>query len=162
MRARATTAALLLAAGVTTLGCAATTPSRPAPSSPGSPSEPPERSDPPPPSPGGQGQAGSPDEVGLASWYGKAFAGRPTSSGERFDPKLLTAAHKKLPFGTWVEVRRVDTGRSVRVRINDRGPNGHAAHRIIDLSERAATELDMKSAGVVRVELRIVRDSSLP
>ena len=97
-----------------------------------------------------------PYEVGLASWYGRAFAGKPTSSGERFDPKLFTAAHKKLPFGTLVEVRRIDTGRTVRVRINDRGPNGRAAHRIIDLSQRAAEELDIIRAGVVRVELRIV------
>ena len=97
-----------------------------------------------------------PDQVGLASWYGKAFAGKRTSSGERFDPRLFTAAHKKLPFGTWVEVRRLDTGRTVRVRINDRGPNGRAAHRIIDLSQRAAEDLDIVREGVVRVELRIV------
>jgi rare lipoprotein A len=96
------------------------------------------------------------DQVGLASWYGAAFAGRRTSNGERFDPKRFTAAHKTLPFGTWVEVRRIDTGRTVRVRINDRGPNGRAAHRIIDLSQRAAEELDMVRAGVVRVELRVV------
>ena len=98
----------------------------------------------------------TPDQVGLASWYGSAFAGRRTSNGERFDPKLFTAAHKTLPFGTWVEVRRIDTGHSVRVRINDRGPNGSAAHRIIDLSQRAAEDLDIVRAGVVRVELRIV------
>ncbi len=97
------------------------------------------------------------DEVGLASWYGNAFAGRPTASGERFDPGQLTAAHKTLPFGTIVEVRRLDTGRTVRVRINDRGPNGHAANRIIDLSRRAAEELDMTRAGVVRVEVRRLR-----
>jgi rare lipoprotein A len=99
---------------------------------------------------------GEPDQVGLASWYGKAFAGKKTSSGERFDPALFTAAHRKLPFGTWVEVRRIDTGRAVRVRINDRGPNGRAAHRIIDLSQRAAEVLDIVRAGVVRVELRVV------
>lgn len=99
---------------------------------------------------------GAPHEVGVASWYGRAFAGKPTASGERFDPALFTAAHKKLPFGTWVEVRRVDTGRAVRVRINDRGPNGRAAHRVIDLSQRAAEELEMVRAGVARVELRIV------
>jgi len=98
----------------------------------------------------------APSEVGLASWYGRAFAGKPTASGERFDPARYTAAHKKLPFGTWVEVRRIDTGRSVRVRINDRGPNGRAAHRIIDLSQRAAEELDMVRAGVVRVEVRVL------
>lgn len=104
----------------------------------------------------GDRAAGEPDQVGLASWYGRAFAGRRTASGERFDPRLFTAAHKKLPFGTWVEVRSVDTGRTVRVRINDRGPNGHAAHRIIDLSQRAAEALDIVRAGVAKVELRIV------
>ncbi|MBX3199735.1 MAG: septal ring lytic transglycosylase RlpA family protein [Labilithrix sp.] len=112
-----------------------------------------------PPAEAGSGAAragGGPDQEGLASWYGKAFAGKPTASGERFDPTALTAAHKKLRFGTWVEVRRVDTGRAVRVRINDRGPNGRAAHRIIDLSQRAAEELDIIRAGVVRVELRVV------
>jgi rare lipoprotein A len=98
----------------------------------------------------------APEQVGLASWYGSAFAGKRTASGERFDPRLFTAAHRKLPFGTWVEVRRIDTGRTVRVRINDRGPNGRAAHRIIDLSQRAAEVLDIVRAGVVRVELRIV------
>lgn len=99
-----------------------------------------------------------PDEVGLASWYGRALAGRRTANGERFDPSLFTAAHKKLPFGTWVEVRRIDTGGTVRVRINDRGPNGRASHRIIDLSQRAAEELGIVRAGVARVELRILGD----
>jgi rare lipoprotein A len=96
------------------------------------------------------------DQVGLASWYGSEFAGRRTSNGERFDPRLFTAAHRELPFGTWVEVRRIDTGHTVRVRINDRGPNGRAANRIIDLSRRAAEEIDLVRSGVVRVELRIV------
>lgn len=96
-----------------------------------------------------------PDQVGNATWYGGAFAGRKTASGERFDPTQYTAAHRKLPFGTWVEVRRVDTGRVVRVRINDRGPFGHA-DRIIDLSRKAAEDLDLVRAGVVRVELRVV------
>jgi rare lipoprotein A len=97
-----------------------------------------------------------PDQVGIASWYGRAFAGKKTSSGERFDPRLFTAAHKQLPFGTWVEVRRIDTGRTVRVRINDRGPNGSAKARIIDLSQRAAEDLDIVREGVVRVEIRVV------
>jgi rare lipoprotein A len=96
-------------------------------------------------------------EVGEASWYGKNFAGKKTTNGERYDPRLFTAAHKRLPFGTWVEVRRVDTGRTVRVRINDRGPNGRAAHRVIDLSQRAAEELGIVRDGVARVELRVVR-----
>jgi len=96
------------------------------------------------------------DAVGTASWYGSELAGRRTASGERFDPRSYTAAHRTLPFGTWVEVRRVDTGRAVRVRINDRGPNGRAAGRLIDLSRRAAEDLDLIRVGVARVELRIV------
>lgn len=131
-------------------GCAAKREVRPSPRAPAAA---------PPPSEGArlpEASGRAPDQVGLASWYGRAFAGRKTSSGERFDPRLLTAAHRELPFGTWVEVRRPDTGRAVRVRINDRGPNGHARARIIDLSQRAAEELDLVRAGVARVELRIV------
>lgn len=94
-----------------------------------------------------------PDQVGMATWYG---SGKRTANGERFDPTQYTAAHRKLPFGTWVEVRRPDTGRAVRVRINDRGPWGHD-ERIIDLSRRAAEDLGMIRDGVVRIELRIVR-----
>jgi len=96
----------------------------------------------------------APLETGNASWYGQALAGRKTASGERFDPKLFTAAHRTLKLGTWVEVRRLDTRTSVRVRINDRGP--HVAGRIIDLSQRAAQELDIVRAGVARVEIRVV------
>lgn len=96
----------------------------------------------------------APLQVGNASWYGAALAGRKTASGERFDPSAFTAAHNTLKIGTWVEVRRVDTGRTVRVRINDRGP--HAAGRIIDVSRRAAEDLDLVRDGVTRVELRVV------
>lgn len=96
-----------------------------------------------------------PDQVGNATWYGGAFAGKKTANGERFDPNQYTAAHRKLPFGTWVEVRRIDTGRVVRVRINDRGPWGHD-DRIIDLSRKAAEDLDIVRAGVARVEVRVV------
>lgn len=106
--------------------------------------------------PGSTAPSTQPDQVGLASWYGRELAGHRTASGEIFDPRRFTAAHKQLPFGTWVEVRRVDTGRTVRVRINDRGPNGKAKSRVIDLSRRAAEELDFVHAGVVRVELRVV------
>jgi rare lipoprotein A len=95
------------------------------------------------------------DQAGLATWYGRAFAGKKTASGERFDPKKYTAAHRKLPFGTWVEVRRPDTGRAVRVRINDRGPWGDD-RRIIDLSQKAAEDLDIVHEGSSRVELRVV------
>lgn len=94
-------------------------------------------------------------QSGYATWYGRRFAGRRTANGERFDPARMTAAHLTLPFGTWVEVTRVDTGQRVRVRITDRGPYGSAS-RIIDLSEAAARELDMLRSGVAEVELRVV------
>ena len=95
------------------------------------------------------------DQTGLATWYGGAFAGKKTANGERFDPTKYTAAHRKLPFGTWVEVRRPDTGRTVRVRINDRGPFGDDK-RIIDLSRKAAEDLDVVREGVSRVEHRVI------
>jgi rare lipoprotein A len=94
-------------------------------------------------------------QEGYATWYGAAFAGRPTASGERFDPGQMTAAHRKLPFGTWVEVTRVDTGQTVRVRINDRGPFGHE-DRIIDLSHGAAEKIGLVRTGVTKVQLRVV------
>jgi rare lipoprotein A len=94
-------------------------------------------------------------QVGMATWYGDALAGHKTASGERFDPRAMTAAHRTLPIGTWVEVTRVDTGKRVRVRINDRGPFGKS-DRVIDLSKAAAKRIDMLRAGVVRVELRVV------
>jgi rare lipoprotein A len=97
----------------------------------------------------------NPDEVGLATWYGSQFAGKKTANGERFDPKAMTAAHRHLPFGTWVDVRRPDTGSSIRVRINDRGPWGDSK-RVIDLSRAAALELGIVGQGVVRVEIRVV------
>ena len=68
---------------------------------------------------------------GIASWYGKKFHGRKTSSGEVYDMYAMTAAHKTLPLGTWVRVRRLDSGKQIVVRVNDRGPFVHG--RIIDL-----------------------------
>jgi rare lipoprotein A len=94
-------------------------------------------------------------QVGDATWYGGKLAGHRTASGERFDPRQMTAAHRRLPLGTWVEVTRIDTGRRVRVRINDRGPFGHE-ERVIDLSRAAAETLDMRKIGVARVEIRVV------
>jgi rare lipoprotein A len=94
-------------------------------------------------------------QVGYATWYGAALAGRTTASGERFDPEKMTAARRSLPLGTWVDVQRVDTGQSVRVRINDRGPFGHA-ERIIDLSHGAAQRLGIVKLGTARVEVRVV------
>jgi rare lipoprotein A len=94
-------------------------------------------------------------QTGLATWYGSRLAGHKTASGERFDPRAMTAAHRTLPFGTWVEVRRTDTGAAVRVRITDRGPFGHE-DRIIDLSRAAADKLGMMKMGVARVELHVI------
>lgn len=88
---------------------------------------------------------------GVASWYGGKFNGRKTASGERFDSKRLTAAHRTLRFGTCVLVQNVENGKSVKVRINDRGP--FTRGRIIDLSEAAAKRLDFVSEGVARVRL---------
>lgn len=90
-------------------------------------------------------------ERGVASWYGPDFHGRRTANGERYDMHALTAAHPSLPFDTLVEVRNLDNGRTVQVRINDRGP--FKKGRVIDLSYAAATELDMVPDGTARVEL---------
>jgi rare lipoprotein A len=91
---------------------------------------------------------------GYASWYGSENGSR-TASGERFNQHKLTAAHRHFPFGTIVRVTNEQNGKSVDVRINDRGPwAGHA--RIIDVSSAAADELDMKSAGIVPVTLEVV------
>jgi rare lipoprotein A len=99
--------------------------------------------------------SGAPDQVGLATWYGDALAGHRTASGEPFDPRAMTAAHRTLPLGTWVLVTRPDTGQTVRVRINDRGPFGDP-RRVIDVSRAAAERLEMVRLGVARVEIRRV------
>lgn len=88
-------------------------------------------------------------QAGLASWYGPGFHGRRTASGERFDQNALTAAHRSLPFGTKVRVIDEKTGRSIVVRINDRGPFAHG--RIIDLSKGSAQALGM--SGMSRVKI---------
>ena len=98
--------------------------------------------------------AGAPIERGTASWYGPKFDGRQTASGERYDMRSLTAAHPTLPFGTLVQVTNLLNGRQVVVRINDRGPFVH--HRIIDLSYKAALELEIVGPGTAQVELAIV------
>lgn len=94
-------------------------------------------------------------EQGFATWYSDSLAGRRTASGVPYDPRSLTAAHRTLPFGTRVRVTRIDNGRTVEVRINDRGPFGNAA-RIVDLSRAAAERLQMLSAGVVPVRLEVL------
>jgi rare lipoprotein A len=98
-------------------------------------------------------------QVGYATWYGDALAGHHTANGERFDPTKMTAASRTLPFDTWVDVTSLDTGKSVRVRITDRGPFGHA-DRIIDLSREAARRLGTAKMGVFRVKLVIVPASA--
>ena len=92
-------------------------------------------------------------EIGVASWYGGRFHGRTTANGERFDSRgsSFTAAHRTLPFNVCAEVRHIPTGRSVVVRINDRGP--FARGRLIDLSRAAAQELGVLNDGLVRVRV---------
>jgi len=93
-------------------------------------------------------------ETGNASWYGDPYHGRRAASGEIYDMEQFTAAHRTLPFQTWVEVTNLSNGRQVAVRINDRGP--FVDGRIIDLSLAAARAVDMVRAGVAPVRLRIV------
>ena len=100
-------------------------------------------------------------ERGVASWYGKKFHGRPTSSGVIYDMHKMTAAHKTLPLPTTVRVRNLKNGRSVIVQVNDRGP--FVDNRIIDMSFAAATRLDMIKDGTALVEITVLSDSaSLP
>ena len=89
--------------------------------------------------------------IGLASYYGQ---GEVTATGERFDPSGMTAAHRTLPFGTRVRVTRVDTGNSIVVRINDRGP--FKPGRVIDLSEGAAENLGITGVGLAEVRLEVL------
>src|SRR4029077_902045 len=89
---------------------------------------------------------------GLASWYGNKFHGKRTSSGEKYNMYAMTAAHKTLPLPTYARVTNVQNGRSVVVRINDRGP--FVANRLIDLSYTAAAKLDMLREGTTLVEVR--------
>lgn len=98
--------------------------------------------------------AGEGVERGLASWYGAEFAGLPTASGETFEPDRVSAAHRALPLGTVVDVTNDRNGRTVRVRINDRGP--FVAGRIVDLSRAAAEEIGAVADGVVPVTLTVV------
>ena len=95
------------------------------------------------------------DQCGGASWYGPGFHGRPTASGARFNENAMTAAHRTLPLGTVVTVTNQQTGKVIKVTINDRGP--YAKGRIIDLSKAAAAKLGTKQAGVERVCVAVVR-----
>ncbi len=94
-------------------------------------------------------------QVGLASYYAHKFHGRPTASGEIFDMYGLTAAHRELPLGTIIHVTHLGNGRSVKVKVNDRGP--FIEGRILDLSLGAARRLEMVEEGVARVKIRIIK-----
>jgi rare lipoprotein A len=98
-------------------------------------------------------------QTGIASWYGGKFHGRRTSNGEVYDMYKLTAAHKTLPFNTIVEVRNLENGEKVIVRINDRGP--FIKNRIIDLSYKAANRLRMADQGVALVGLEIINKKAI-
>lgn len=98
-------------------------------------------------------------ESGYASWYGPGFDGRKTASGEVFHMDDMTAAHKTLPFDTIVDVTDIDTGKTVRVRINDRGP--FVKGRIIDLSRGAAKALGIKERGTARVIIESIRTDDI-
>jgi rare lipoprotein A len=92
---------------------------------------------------------------GEASYYHSSLSGEKTASGERYNPREYTAASRTLPFGTRLRVTRVDTGKSVVVVVNDRGPFGRR-RRILDLSRAAAKELDMIERGTVEVEAVVI------
>src|SRR5215470_3057827 len=94
-------------------------------------------------------------ETGLASWYGNPYHGRRTAGGEIYDMEQLTAAHRTLPFNTWVRVFDLDNDRTVDVRINDRGP--FVDGRVIDLSHAAAQAIQMIGPGIARVRLQVMR-----
>lgn len=99
------------------------------------------------------------DETGIASWYGDQFAGKLTANGEIFDPEAVSAAHKTLPMPSAVRVINLENGRSLVVRINDRGP--FVSGRIIDLSRQAARLLGFKKQGIARVRVQILAEESL-
>ncbi len=93
-------------------------------------------------------------QVGIASWYGPGFHGKLTANGERFNQNALTAAHKELPINSVVRVTRVSTGKSIVVRINDRGP--FHENRVIDLSYRAAKQLGIVHRGAEKVKIELL------
>ena len=96
------------------------------------------------------------DEQGMASYYGAKHQGKRTASGERFDQNALTAAHRRLPFDTRVQVTNLANGKSVVVRVNDRGP--HTRGRLIDVSRAAAEQLGMIGSGTAKVRVQSLSD----
>ena len=96
-------------------------------------------------------------QTGQGSYYADKFAGRPTASGVPYRPNAFTAAHNPLPFGTRIEVTNQRNGRKVQVTVNDRGP--HVKGRIVDVSKKAARQLDLIEAGVVPVQVRVLKSA---
>src|SRR5216683_5324550 len=99
------------------------------------------------------------NETGIASWYGEAFHGKDTANGESFDLNAITAAHRTLPMPTIVEVTNLENGRTLQVRVNDRGP--YARGRIIDLSRRSAQLLGFEGQGTAKVRVKILVPESI-
>ena len=114
------------------------------------------RAVPPPPAPAVQPAT----ETGIATWYGYPYHGRRAASGEIYDMEQMTAAHRTLPFNTRVRVFDLENGRTVEVRINDRGP--FVANRVIDLSRAAARALAMLGPGSAQVRLQVLRFGEEP
>ncbi len=135
----------LAAAALLLVAACAHAPSAPPPAPPPQPSSEPRAEAPPAPEPAPRGQ------IGTASYYGRRFQGRRTASGERYDTRRLTCAHPTAPFGARLRVTELEGGRSVVVRVNDRGP--FARGRIVDLSLAAARELGILQRGVARVRV---------
>lgn len=96
------------------------------------------------------------EEYGIASYYGDEFHGRKTANGERYDKNALSCAHKSLPFGTRVRITRLDNGKSIVLRVNDRGP--YTKGYIVDLSRRAAELMGMMKVGIVKAKLEVLED----
>jgi rare lipoprotein A len=99
-------------------------------------------------------------QTGIASWYGDPYHGRRAANGEVYDMEKFTAAHRTLPFGTWVRVDNLTNGRQVEVRITDRGP--FIDGRIIDLSRAGARAIELLGPGIAKVKLTIIRAPSIP
>lgn len=91
----------------------------------------------------------------MASYYGAEFHGRPTSSGEIFDMNGMTCAHRTLPLGTRVRVTNLENGKSIELKVNDRGP--FVDGRIIDLSQGAAEKIDMIRSGIAMVKIEVIK-----
>jgi rare lipoprotein A len=109
---------------------------------------------------GDKAPRGTYTQKGLGSYYAAKFNGRPTASGSTYRPGQMTAAHNTLPFGTLIRVTNTRNGRSVEVTVTDRGP--HTKGYIVDVSHRAAVQLDILEAGVVPVVVTVLRGASAP